>query len=105
MPYKSISELPESVRKNLPKSAARIWMAAFNFSYRKYSGWDEGDRAQYAWGAVKRRFKQDGSGSWSKLSMEDSFITEDDQHILSADDLLDAAEYVIKLLNRVNQNT
>ena len=102
MPYKNISALPSSVKNTLPKEAQRIYMAAFNFSFKKYNAWDEGERAQYAWGAVKRRFKQ-VDGKWQKLSMSDSFIDSDDHHILSADDLLDAAEYVIKQLNKINK--
>ena len=53
MPYERTSELPDSVRDNLPKHAQGIYKEAFN------SAWDDLDHDEprahrVAWGAVKR---------------------------------------------------
>ena len=40
MPYKKVSDLPDSVKNNLPKHAQEIYMEAYN------SAWDEYDEPQ-----------------------------------------------------------
>lgn len=63
MPYRSISELPDSVRDHLPPHAQEIFLAAFNNAFDQHA--DDPDREavsfRIAWSAVKRRYrKQDG---------------------------------------------
>ena len=75
MPYKKISELPDSVKDNLPRHAQEIYMEAFN------SAWDEYDRPEErrgdasreetahkgAWAAVKKVYqKNDQTGEWER---------------------------------------
>jgi cation transport regulator len=80
MPYDRISELPDSVKDNLPKHAQEIYKEAFN------SAWDEYDEPQerrgnasreetahkVAWSAVKKEYKKDEkTGKWVKKKGED----------------------------------
>ena len=36
-PYKDVTDLPESVQKNLPKHAQKIYMEAFNNAWEEYA--------------------------------------------------------------------
>ncbi len=68
MPYQSLSALPESVRKSLPRHAQEIYLAAFNNAWDEYS--DPGDRRgeasreetahKVAWAAVKQKYEKTG---------------------------------------------
>ena len=72
MPYDKISDLPDSVRDNLPKHAQEIYKEAFD------SAWDEYDDAEdrrgdasreetahkVAWSAVKGSYEKDDDGRW-----------------------------------------
>lgn len=75
MPYKKISELPDSVRDNLPEHAQEIYLEAFN------SAWDQYDEPEerrggasreetahkVAWSAVKKVYEKDEkSGKWKR---------------------------------------
>ncbi len=73
MPYKKRSDLPESVRNNLPEHAQDIYKEAFNNAWYQYE--DKKKRREnesqeevahkVAWSAVKREYhKQDGN--WVK---------------------------------------
>lgn len=69
MPYNSLSELPESVKDNLPKHAQEIYRAAFNSAYDQYKSpadrKGEASREEtahkVAWAAVKEKYKKDGN--------------------------------------------
>ena len=64
MPYKNLSELPESVRDHLPQHAQEIYRAAYNSAWDEY-GHDEERAHRVAWGAVERKYEKDGkSGEW-----------------------------------------
>jgi cation transport regulator len=63
MPYKNRSELPESVRDNLPAHAQGIYKEAFNSAWDEY-GQDESRAHRVAWGAVQRKYHKDPSGKW-----------------------------------------
>jgi cation transport regulator len=66
MPYNKLTELPESVRDNLPKHAQEIYRAAYNNAWDEY-GHDESRAHRVAWGAVERDYeKDDDSGDWHK---------------------------------------
>ncbi len=64
MPYQNLNDLPEPVRKHLPKHAQEIYRAAFNSAWEVYS-YDEERAHQIAWAAVKQKYEKDEkSGQW-----------------------------------------
>ena len=63
MPYKSRSELPDSVKDNLPPHAQGIYKEAFNSAWDQY-GHDEARAHRVAWGAVERKYHKNESGKW-----------------------------------------
>lgn len=66
MPYKSIGELPESVREHLPKHAQDIYKSAYNSAWEEYEH-DEERAHRVAWAAVKKSYQKDEeSGRWIK---------------------------------------
>jgi|ETNvirenome_6_85_1030632.scaffolds.fasta_scaffold02344_7 cation transport regulator len=56
MPYKNVTELPESIKK-LPMGAQKIFMSVFNTSMYK-GDYGEDMAFKIAWAAVKKRFKK-----------------------------------------------
>jgi cation transport regulator len=69
MPYKSIADLPDSVRDNLPKHAQEIYQEAFNSAYDEYKERGPEGREvtahKVAWSAVKKKYRKDEtSGKW-----------------------------------------
>jgi len=74
MPYSSISELPESVRKSLPKHAQEIFKEAFNNAWdtydesskRKHNASREVTSMKIAWNAVKKEYERVKPGHWRK---------------------------------------
>ncbi len=79
MPYDSRSELPDSVKDNLPDHAQEIYMEAFNSAWDEYEDPEErrGDDSreetahQVAWSAVKEEYEKDEeSGEWKKKDEE-----------------------------------
>ncbi len=73
MPYKKTSDLPESVRDNLPAHAQEIYMAAYNSAWDQYDqpserrGDDSREETSHkvAWAAVKKQYEKDEkSGRW-----------------------------------------
>ena len=75
MPYKNKSDLPESVRDNLPAHAQDIYMEAYNSAWDQYDqpserrGDDSREETSHkvAWAAVKKQYeKDDKSGHWTK---------------------------------------
>lgn len=66
MPYKSKSDLPESVRDALPAHAEEIYQAAYNNAYEEY-GHDEARAHRVAWGAVEKKYhKDEKTGEWKE---------------------------------------
>ncbi len=71
MPYKSLNELPDSVRDNLPKGAQEIYKEAYNNACDEYkdSSKRRGDAsleetaAKVAWNAVKKKYEK-SDGKW-----------------------------------------
>jgi cation transport regulator len=53
MPYKRLTDLPDSIRDNLPKHAQEIYQAAYNNAWDQYDH-DESRAHRVAWGAVGR---------------------------------------------------
>ncbi len=74
MPYDRLSDLPDSVRDNLPKHAQEIYQAAYNSAWDQYR--DEDDRRgdasreevshKVAWAAVKNEYHKNDAGDWVK---------------------------------------
>lgn len=66
MPYDKLSELPDSVRDNLPHHAQEIYQAAYNSAWDQYDH-DEPRAHRVAWGAVENEYEKDeDSGDWKK---------------------------------------
>ncbi len=66
MPYNSIGELPESVRKYLPLHAQEIYRSAFNSAWISYANrglmGQEKIAHRVAWAAVKRSYRKTSEG-------------------------------------------
>lgn len=64
MPYKSVRELPESVREYLPEKAQEIYREAFNSAWETYRH-EEARAHRVAWAAVKHQYEKDEkTGKW-----------------------------------------
>jgi cation transport regulator len=74
MPYHTIAELPESVRKYLPKHAQEIFKEAFNHAWEQYASPADrrGDASReetayrVAWSAVKNEYEKGEDGRWKR---------------------------------------
>lgn|GEM_PF-207018 len=72
MPYDKNSELPETVRENLPEHGQDIYRKAFNNAWEQYKDPSErrGDASReetahkVAWSAVKNEYEKDPEGNW-----------------------------------------
>jgi cation transport regulator len=75
MPYDQLSDLPDSVKNNLPKHEQEIYKEAYNSAWEQYK--DPEDRRgnatreetahRVAWSAVKEKYKKEGDdGKWVK---------------------------------------
>lgn len=76
MPYKTIDDLHERVRKALPKGAQKIFLEAFNHAWNQYrdakdrddlSSTREETAHKIAWAAVKRKYEKDSEDKWVKI--------------------------------------
>ena len=69
MPYESIDDLPESVRRHLPPAAQHIYMEVFNNAWREYADRPDHEAIAHrvAWAAVKRQYFKRGS-EWVRKS-------------------------------------
>ncbi|NII09724.1 ChaB family protein [Oleiagrimonas sp. C23AA] len=74
MPYNSISQLPDSVRKHVPKQGQDIYKEAFNSAWDEYASAKDrrGDASreevahQVAWSAVKKQYSKGDDGDWHR---------------------------------------
>lgn len=68
VPYKTLKDLPDSVRNVLPRHAQEIYMEAFNNAYEEYAyRGDEREETAHkvAWTAVKKKYEKDKkTGEW-----------------------------------------
>ena len=71
MPYQTKTELPDSVRDNLPSHAQDIYKEAYNSAWDQYK--HDVERAhRVAWGAVKNEYhKDEKSGKWVSGGADD----------------------------------
>ena len=65
MPYRRRTELPDSVKDNLPAHAESIYKEAFNSAWEQYDH-DEERAHRVAWGAVKKSYHKNADGEWVK---------------------------------------
>jgi cation transport regulator len=70
VPYQTKSDLPDSVKDNLPAHAAAIYKEAFNNAWDEYNQ-DEARAHRVAWGAVKKQYHKDDDGNWVRGGSED----------------------------------
>lgn len=64
MPYDKLSDLPDSVKDNLPHHAQEIFKEAFNSAREEY---DEEETAfKVAWSAVKKKYEKNDDDKWVK---------------------------------------
>jgi len=66
MPYKQITQLPDSVKNSLPKHAQEIYKEAFNSAEEQYG--EEGRAHRVAWSAVEQKYEKNEKGNWVKKS-------------------------------------
>jgi len=72
MPYRNLSDLPGSVRDNVPRHAQEIYLEAFNNAWDQYSDPDDrrGDASReetahrVAWSAVKQKYEKGDDDRW-----------------------------------------
>lgn len=72
MPYDKVSDLPDSVKNNLPKHAQEIYKEAYNSAWDQYDDPEErrGDASReetahrVAWSAVKKKYEKGDDGQW-----------------------------------------
>jgi cation transport regulator len=73
MPYRNISDLPQSVRSNLPEHAQEIYLASFNNAWEQYrepanrrgNSSREEVSHKVAWAAVKQAYEKNGD-EWAR---------------------------------------
>jgi cation transport regulator len=71
MPYDRRSELPDSVKDNLPDHAQGIYKEAFNSAWEEHDH-DEERSHRIAWGAVKKSYHKNDDGKWVKGKSDDA---------------------------------
>ncbi len=62
MPYEELDDLPDSVKRNLPKHAREIYLKAYNSSEEQYD--EENRRHRVAWAAVEQKYEKNEEGEW-----------------------------------------
>ncbi len=62
MPYEKLSDLPDSVRNNLPKHAQEIYKEAYNSAEEQYG--EESRAHRVAWSAVEKKYEKNDQGNW-----------------------------------------
>jgi cation transport regulator len=62
VPYDDLSDLPDSVRNNLPRHAQEIYRAAYNSAEDQYG--EESRAHRVAWSAVENKYEKNDQGDW-----------------------------------------
>jgi cation transport regulator len=71
MPYGKRTDLPDSVRDNVPAHGQDIYKEAFNSAWEQYDH-DEERAHRVAWAAVKRKFHKNDDGEWVEGGSDDA---------------------------------
>ncbi len=75
MPYKSLHDLPEAVKKHLPLHAQEIYKEAFNHAEVQYCHPEKRRNPQesldqvchkVAWSAVEKKYTKTATGQWER---------------------------------------
>jgi cation transport regulator len=68
MPYPTIEDLPDGVRRHLPRHAQEIYRSAFNHAWTSHALDPSREEITHriAWAAVKRRYRKVGA-DWVPL--------------------------------------
>ncbi|KON85466.1 cation transporter [Sporosarcina globispora] len=64
MPYDKLSDLPDSVKDNLPHHTQEIFKEAFNSASEEYD--EEETPFKVAWSAVKKKYEKNDDDKWVK---------------------------------------
>lgn len=78
MPFRTLQDLPESVKEHLPKHGEEIYLAAFNSAYQQYDEPSERKQGRsreetahaVAWAAVGKVYEKNQEGEWVKKASE-----------------------------------
>jgi cation transport regulator len=77
-PYRTLEELPQSLRNELPENAQRMYLAVYQRVWETAGmggGRSDGERAATAHDAaileVQRRFEKDEQGEWVQAPVDD----------------------------------
>ena len=62
MPYNKLTDLPDSVRNNLPKHAQEICRATYNSAEEQYGEEERAHRA--VWSVVEQKYEKNDEGNW-----------------------------------------
>ena len=62
MPYVKLTDLPDSVRNNLPNHAQEIYKEAYNSAEDQYG--EESRAHRVAWSAVEQKYEKNDQGNW-----------------------------------------
>ena len=62
MPYEELDDLPDSVKRNLPKHAREIYLKAYNSAEEQYD--EEDRRHRVAWAVVEQKYEKNEEGEW-----------------------------------------
>jgi cation transport regulator len=62
VPYSKLTDLPDSVRNNLPKHAQEIYKEAYNSAEEQYG--EESRAHRVAWSAVEQKYEKNDEGNW-----------------------------------------
>ena len=62
MPYEKLTDLPDSVRNNLPEHAQDIYKEAYNSAEEQYG--EESRAHRVAWSAVEQKYDKNDKGNW-----------------------------------------
>jgi cation transport regulator len=62
MPYRSVADLPEPLRRHLPRDAQQIYLKAFNHAWDEYARRADRESVAHkvAWAAVKKSYQKSG---------------------------------------------
>jgi cation transport regulator len=64
MPYDKLTDLPDSVRNNLPEHAQEIYKEAYNSAEDQYG--EESRAHRVAWSAVEQKYEKNDRGNWEE---------------------------------------
>lgn len=65
MASKTLEQLPENIKSQLPRGAQQIFLAAFNSATS--DGLSEDGAEKIAWNSVKTQYQQSSEGQWKTI--------------------------------------